>query len=154
MALVASPAYLREHGIPCSPLDLNQHTLIARRFLGGRVSPWVFRADDGSITTHEPESAALTLSAPETLVQAALDGMGIAQVGIYLAWKHLKAGALKVVLYGQHQPGAYEMVMQYPHRALMAPRVRTTLEYLLEAFSQDEALHVSLASLEAYVAIQ
>ncbi|HSW03940.1 LysR family transcriptional regulator [Aquabacterium sp.] len=153
LALVASPSYLAEHGVPVSPQDLDQHRLIARRFLGGPVSPWNFRSNDDSITTFEPAHAAvLTLSAPETLVQAACDGSGVAQVGVHHAWAHLQSGALKVVLHRQHDPGSYELVMQYPHRALMAPRVRVTLEHLLEAFARDEALHVPLEALEACMA--
>ncbi len=71
-------------------------------------------------------------------------GLGIAQVGVHHAWKHLSSGALKVLLLGRHDPGNYEMVMQYPHRALLAPRVRATLDYLLAAFAKDDALHVPL----------
>ena len=59
---------------------------------------------------------------------------------------------MKVVLHRQHAPGTYELVMHYPHRALVAPRVRVTLEHLLEAFARDEVLHVPLEALEAHVA--
>lgn len=153
MALVASPSYLAGLGIPDSPQDLGRHRLIARRFLGGQVSQWNFRSSDGSITTFDPAHVAvLTLSAPETLAQAACDGLGVAQVGIHHVWAHLVSGALKVVLYRWHDPGSYEMVIQYPHRALMAPRVRATLEHLLETFARDESLHVPLEALEAHIA--
>ena len=152
MALVASPDYLAHEGVPGSPQELARHKLIVRRFLGGRVSPWNFRGADGSVTTLDIESAVLTLSAPETLAQAASLGLGIAQVGVHHAWKYLLAGELKVVLLGQHDPGSYEMVMQYPHRALMAPRVRATIDYLLAAFAQDTALHVPLSDLRAFTA--
>ncbi|WP_417070596.1 LysR substrate-binding domain-containing protein [Niveibacterium terrae] len=150
MVLVASPEYLERKGTPHTPQQLDQHTLITRRFLGGKVSPWCFRAADGSITTQDPDHAMLTLSAPEALVQAACFGMGIAQVGVHHAWKHLSSGALKVLLLGQHDPGSYEMVLQYPHRALIAPRVRATIDYLLAAFANDEALHVPLEALAAH----
>ena len=151
MVLVASPAYLAQEGVPRTPQELKQHKLIARRFLAGKVSPWSFREDDGSITTLDPEPAVLTVSAPEASVQAACFGVGIAQVGVHHAWKHLSSGALKVLLLGRHDPGNYEMVMQYPHRVLLAPRVRATIDYLLAAFAKDEALHVPLEALKAYV---
>lgn len=151
MVLVAAPEYLAQHGIPHTPDGLLQHKLITRRFLGGKVSPWGFRAADGSLTTLDHEHAALTLSAPEALAQAASYGLGIAQVGVHHAWKYLKNGQLKVLLLGQHDPGHYQMVMQYPHRALVAPRVRATIDYLLAAFAKDEALHVPLEALASYV---
>lgn len=151
-ALVASPEYLARCGIPKTPADLANHHLIARRFLGGRVSPWGFRGNDGSLTTLEPDAAAVTLSAPEAQTQAALLGLGIAQVGVHHALAHLQAGALKAVLVGQHDPGNYEMVIQYPHRALVAPRVKATVEYLLDAFRQDASLHFPLERLADYAA--
>ncbi|WP_245965124.1 LysR family transcriptional regulator [Trinickia dinghuensis] len=151
--LVASPDYLAHHGVPRAPHELRAHRVIARRFLSGQISPWSFKAEDGSLTTFDPsDTAVLTLSAPESLVRAACDSAGIAQVGVHLAWAHLRSGALKVVLHRQHQPGNYEMVLQYPHRALLAPRVQATLDYLQEAFAKDERLHIPLNALRAYAA--
>ena len=68
------------------------------------------------------------------------------------ALAHLQAGALKAVLVGQHDPGNYEMVIQYPHRALVAPRVKATVEYLLDAFRQDASLYFPLERLADYAA--
>jgi DNA-binding transcriptional LysR family regulator len=151
LVVVASPAYLREHGAPQTVEALAQHRVIARRFLGGRVGLWNFRTADGSTETFNPSSAAvMTLSEPEAVIQAARAGVGIAQVAVHLAWQDLAAGALKVVLHDQHDPGTYEMVIQYPHRALLAPRVRATVDYLLEAFARDKSLHVPVESLKEY----
>lgn len=152
MVLIASPDYLERSGVPNSSEELSRHHLIARRFLGGRVLPWGFRALDGSLTTMEPENAAVTISAPEAQVQAAILGMGIAQVGLHHALTYLRDGRLKVVLFGKHDPGNYELVIQYPHRALIAPRVRATVEYLLAALKQDESLHCSKEQLALYQA--
>lgn len=150
LLLVAAPEYLAHKGVPRSPEDLLQHRLISRRFLGGRVSPWNFRTADGSISTLNLESATLTLSAPEALAQAASLGLGITQVGVHHAWPYLKAGKLKPILLDIHDSGNYEMVIQYPHRALIAPRVRVTIDHLLDAFRHDDALNVPLAELRRF----
>lgn len=150
MVLVASPDYLETYGTPRIPEDLRRHNLIARRFLGGKLTSWGFRMNDGSLTTMEPDSPVLTLSAPEAQIQAACLGMGIAQVGVHHALESLRSGKLKTVLFGQHDPGSYELVIQYPHRALIAPRVRATVEYLLAAFKQDESIHYSLDEMQHY----
>lgn len=151
--LVASPAYLARQGVPKAVADLQHHQVIGRRFLGGTVAPWSFRGQDASIISLEPaDSAVLTLSSPEALVQAAVAGAGIAEVGVHLAWADLVAGRLKIVLHRHHHRGTYEMVIQYPHRALIAPRVRVTVDYLLDAFAKDVALHVPLKALAAYAA--
>jgi DNA-binding transcriptional LysR family regulator len=148
--LVASPEYLSRYGIPKTHNDLKHHRLISRRFLGGRISPWGFTSEDGSLSLFEPEQAVITLSAPEALTQAAAAGLGIAQVGIHHAYKYLEQGKLKVVLFGQHDPGQYEMVIQYPHRSLIAPRVKVTVDYLLKHFENDESLHIHPGKLSMY----
>src|SRR5579864_8475399 len=40
--VVASPEYLRRHGRPTVPKDLQAHNCIRRRFGSGALSPWVF----------------------------------------------------------------------------------------------------------------
>ncbi len=148
--LVASPHYLAQNGAPESPDALCEHRLIARRFLGGRVNVWRFLNQDGSIINFEPTPAVLTLSAPEASLQAALSGVGIAQVAMHNAIEYLERGELHIVLASHYDSGSFELVIQYPHRALIAPRVRVTIDYLLEAFKQDKNLHYPLSQLSQY----
>lgn len=150
VALVASPSYLKKHGIPKRRDDLHSHRKIAVRFLNGGVSRWMFNGVNGQPEEHEPDSPALIVSSPEAAAQAALHGIGIAQVGIHHVWEDLRKGRLKVLFVGQHHNGGRELVLQYPHRALIAPRVRVTVEFLLERFSKIEALHASPRDLRAY----
>lgn len=150
--LVAAPGYLAEHGIPRTFEELAGHRLLARRFLGGRFVPWEFRTVEGGTVIYDTSSAVMKLSSPEAVAQAALAGAGIGNVGVHHAWHHLRSGHLKVLLLDIHLPGSFEMTLQYPHRALMAPRVRATVEYLLEEFAKLEELHVPLASLSEYQA--
>lgn len=152
LVLVASPNYLRKHGIPQGLGDLDKHSLIVRRFLGGRVSPWNFRDLSGGIRSLDLGHAALMLSAPEASLQAAVAGMGIAQVGVHQAWRYLLSGQLKALMVGVHDHGNYEMVLQYPHRSLIALRVKSCVDFLLEAFGQDDALHVPLSELQRFLA--
>lgn len=148
--LVASPQYLSQYGVPQTPEDLKNHKLIARRFLGGRINPWGFKNDDGSLFLMEPDRPVITLSAPETLIQAAISGLGIAQVAVHHAHQLLEQGTLHIVLFDAHDSGNYEMVVQYPHRALIAPRVKATVEYLLNHFENDPSLHIPLEALAQY----
>lgn len=152
LVLVASPSYLNSHGVPKRPEDLLRHRLITRKFLGGRISPWNFKAKDGSVNALNVEHSVLTLTSPETVARSALLGGGIAVVGVHHVWRHLQVGDLKVLLWKCHDPGGFELTLQYPHRAWVAPRVRVTVDYLLEKFSQMDELHVPLASLAEYTA--
>lgn len=152
LVLVASPAYLERYGVPRSPEALSGHRLLTRRFLGGRVLPWNFRAADGSITTLNTDGAVMTLSSPETLAEAARAGAGIAEVGVHHVWKALRSGELRLLLLDSHDPGSFEMTLQYPHRALLAPRVRVTVEHLLATFACQEELHVPAEALRQFAA--
>ena len=152
MVLVASPAYLERHGIPKTIDDLDQHRLIAVRFLNGKMTAWNLRHAQGSINNPQPRDPALFLSAPEGAVEAARLGLGIAQVGVHHASRYLKEKQLKIVLGAEHAAGNRQMVLQYPHRALLAPRIKATVDFLLEELAQTESLHIPLTSLHAFYA--
>jgi len=152
--LVASPAYLKAHGTPQRPADLDQgHRLIAVRYLNGATSPWSLRPALGKPPQERsPSPAALVVSDPLAAVQAAVAGVGIAQTGAHHAWPHLQAGRLRVVLPRHHESGKRAMVLHYPHRALLAPRVRAVVDYLLHHLAQDAALHMTPAQLAPHAA--
>jgi DNA-binding transcriptional LysR family regulator len=136
--LVASPRYLASHGTPAHADDLSQHRLIGLRFLSGRVAPWQFRA--GSRRVAVQPDAALWLSSPEAVLDAALLDMGIAQVGWHHAADALRSGAVQQVLKAQHVPGAVPLSLFYPHRVGLAPRVRAVVDHLWSALRADPRL--------------
>ncbi|WP_206243687.1 LysR family transcriptional regulator [Novosphingobium terrae] len=152
MVLVASPDYLARHGIPRHGPDLQNHRLIAVRFLDGRTSAWSIRTADGGVAELVPDPAALIISDPEAAMLAAVDGLGIAQVGLHYAWPLIRAGRLRILLPEQRHATAREMVLLYPHRALIAARVRATIDFLMEEFGTIEALHVTDRDLTAFLA--
>jgi DNA-binding transcriptional LysR family regulator len=151
MVCVASPAYLRKHGAPISPNDLHAHRIIALRFSSGASAPWEFRIK-GAVTTFETAAPALVLSDSESVGDAAVLGVGIARVSLHFAWPHLQAGRLKLVLLPFNDPGQREMVLHYPHREFVAPRVRAFVEYMLQAFSKDPSLQADATALKAFAA--
>ena len=150
--LVASPAYLAAHGIPRSSADLPHHRLIQVRFLNGRRLPWHLGNADGVREEFEAPSPVLTVSAPDAAVEAALRGIGIAQVGVHHSWHLLREGRLKIVIPSYYDAGESELSLQYPHRALVAPRVKVTVEFLLEKLGQVESLHATPTSLQEFAA--
>ena len=151
VCLAASPAYLAQHGTPRRSEDLDTHRIIMRHLLGGKLMPWHFRGADGALHPYTAARRALTLSDPEAITRAALDGIGIAEIPLYLAWPHLQAGRLKTLLADSHHEGSYRLVLQYAHRNL-APRVRAVAEYLLEKLGKEPALHAGKDELNAFAA--
>jgi len=51
-----------------------------------------------------------------------------------------------------HYSAPRTLALQYPHRSLVAPRVRATVDYLLEAFKDIDAQHVSWERVRALAA--
>lgn len=148
---VASPAYLRKHSAPQTPDDLHAHRIIALRFASGMTAPWEFKVK-GKATTFEPHAAALTLSDTEAVGDAAVMGLGITRVSTHFAWNHLQSGKLKVLLLPFNNPGTREVVIHYPHRSFVAPRVKAFVAFLLETFKAERSLHVALEDLRDYAA--
>ena len=145
VVLLASPAYLREAGVPAAPEDLATHRCAAVR-LKGAVAPWRFVLPGGRRREFEPQPQ-ITTSDPETLVDLALAGAGIVQAGLHHALAHLRAGRLKLLLPGQHDPGRREIVVHYPHRRYLAPRVRVVVDALTAHFNAAAELHLGVDQL-------
>lgn len=144
VALLASSAYLKRAGVPASPEDLRTHRCATVRFAGEPPQVWRFLRPGGRRFDLTP-AAPITTSDPETLVELALAGAGVVQVGLHHALPHLRAGTLKLLLPGVHDPGKREIVVHYPHRQYLAPRVRVVVDGLLAHFAAARDLHLSVA---------
>jgi DNA-binding transcriptional LysR family regulator len=92
--LVASPRYLERRGIPQSPEDLKQHACL-RYLQAGRARSFLF-ADGTSIITEGP----FDTDDGNHLLEAALQGAGIAQFMRFAIEDDLAAGRLVIVLPG------------------------------------------------------
>jgi DNA-binding transcriptional LysR family regulator len=148
VALLASTGYLRRAGVPASPADLDSHRCAVVRFANGRSSEWRFLRARGPSVDYTPK-AALTTTDPEGMIDLALAGAGIVQAGLHHALPHLRAGKLKLLLCGLHDAGEREIVVHYPHRQYLAPRVRVVVDALLAHFSAAKDLHLTLADVLA-----
>jgi DNA-binding transcriptional LysR family regulator len=144
--MVASPAYLKKYGTPKTPDDLYQHQIIMLRFATGVSVPWNLRVK-GKVVSFEAPSPSLILTDTAAVGDAAVMGLGITLVSQHFAWPHLQAGRLKVVLHSFNEPGTRELVLHYPHREHVAPRIRAFVEYALETLQSDPTLQVSAKSL-------
>jgi DNA-binding transcriptional LysR family regulator len=111
--LVASPEYILEHGLPDSPKSLKEHRFIAFSIHGG-TSEWKYRDKNGKHGSIRLEGA-FKANTAEMMLQAALDGVGIALLPIFTIATHLKSKQLVRVL------PAYETSPTLQINALMPP---------------------------------
>lgn len=127
--VIASPAYLARHGTPAVPEDLQAHRCIGFNFR--RRQPWWPFARDGQVFDF-PVAAAVECNNGDTVVQLALDGVGIARVGRFNVEGLLASGQL-VELLASCNPGDVE-----PFHALflggstLPARVRVFIDFLAE----------------------
>ncbi|HVO05963.1 MAG TPA: LysR family transcriptional regulator [Burkholderiaceae bacterium] len=125
LVLVGAPEYLQRHGTPHVLADLVAHrTILFRMPTSGRDRPLQF----GRGVTLHPEEG-LRFNDGEAIVQAAVLGLGLAQVPDCMAAADLSAGRL-VELLPRHRPPAMPIHAVMPANRLVPPRVRVLLDAL------------------------
>lgn len=115
---VASPAYLARADIPRTPDELRRHRCIRQRLASGKSYRWEFAKGAQSLAIEV--QGPLTLNKNPLMVEAAIDGAGIAYVPEPYACDALAAGTLQTVLedWSPHVPG---LCLYYPgHRHVPA----------------------------------
>ncbi len=95
-AIVAAPVYFDSHPKPTSPRDVVDHHCIRFRHRGEGVYKWEFDKGDESLAIAVHGS--LLLDELDLVIQAALDGAGLAWVVEDRITEHLASGALVRVL--------------------------------------------------------
>jgi len=153
VVLVASPAYLRRAGVPRSVDELAQHRCAVVRFPGAAPSPWRFVRPGSKRSVEVTPEAPLSASDPEAMIDLALAHAGIAQAGLHHALPYLRSGRLKLVLVDLHDAGQREIVLHYPHRQYLAPRVRVVVDALLAHFAQASDLHLMPRDVAQFAAV-
>lgn len=130
LVLVAAPGYLRRHGTPAALQDLAAHRHIVYRLpSSGRDRPQEFRVGRRTVEMHPAHSA--RFSDGEAIVQAALLGLGLAQVPDNMADAELAAGRL-VELLPRHRPPEMPIHAVMPAQRMVPARVRALLDMLHE----------------------
>jgi len=127
MAVVGSPAYFRRHPRPLKPRDLHDHACIRFRLPSGSIYRWEFEKK-GEVLEVEVDGP-LTLSDQQVMLQAALDGAGLAIVLESHARAHLKARQLVRVLadWCAPFPGYF---LYYPSRRQVPAGLRAFIDMM------------------------
>ena len=127
----AAPAYLRAHGVPAVPGDLEAHACVGYApATGPAVSGWQFLRD-GAVydVAIRPR---LRVNDAKALLVAALDGYGIAFIAEDLAREGLRSGRLIKVLPGFDTPSRAVHVIYHPDRR-QTPKLKRFIAAVVEA---------------------
>jgi DNA-binding transcriptional LysR family regulator len=125
--IVGSPAYLARKKRPVRPDDLRHHACLRWRRSGGAIALWSLNDQGRAIEI--AVSGPLIANDFPTMLGAALEGVGLAQVPEPIAAAAVKAGRLVHVL-EKFAPMAPGMFLYYPGRAQMMPKLRAFIDHV------------------------
>lgn len=125
--VVGNPEYLRRRGRPGRIEDLRQHACLRMRRSDGSIAPWSFV--NGNTPVEAIVSGPLIAHDFPTILAAAAEGMGLAQVPGPIAGGLVKAGKLVQVLapFALTAPGVF---LYYPSRHQMLPKLRAFIDHV------------------------
>jgi DNA-binding transcriptional LysR family regulator len=125
--VVGSPEYLRRRGRPERIDDLRQHACLRIRRSNGSIGPWSFV--NGNKPIEAIVSGPLIAYDFPTLLGAAVEDMGLAQVPEPISASLVRAGKLACVLepFAPMAPGVF---LYYPSRHQMMPKLRAFIDHV------------------------
>ncbi|CAB3708300.1 LysR family transcriptional regulator [Paraburkholderia rhynchosiae] len=129
MIVCASPAYARIHGLPRHVDALAEHRCINLRTGSGRIKEWEFKVD--GVAQRRLPVAQHTFNDADLILQAVLDGLGIAQLPAYQVCDLLGARQLIACL-AHHAPDDGGHYICYLSRKHLPARIRVFVDYMTE----------------------
>ena len=127
MLVCASPDYARRHGLPSSVDELAAHQCINFRLASGRIYEWEFKV--GGVLRKFAAKAGMTFNDADLVLQAVLDGQGIAQMAGYQICDLLRTGKLVSCLV-QYAPDDRGHYLCYLNRKHLPSRIRVFIDYM------------------------
>jgi DNA-binding transcriptional LysR family regulator len=127
LIVVGSPAYFAGRSRPRHTDDLRQHACLRWRRSGGALALWSF--NDNGHAIEIAVSGPLIASDFPTMLGAAVEGMGLAQLPEPMAAEGLRAGRLVHVLepFAPVIPGVF---LYYPGRRQVMPKLRAFIDHV------------------------
>jgi DNA-binding transcriptional LysR family regulator len=127
LTVVGSPDYLRRRQRPQRIDDLRRHACLRMRRSNGSIAPWSFV--NGNEAVEAVVSGPLIANDMPTMLGAAVEGLGLAQVPDPIAAGAVKAGKLVRVLepFASTAPGVF---LYYPGNRQMMPKLRAFIDHV------------------------
>ncbi len=127
LAVVGSPDYLLRRQRPELIDDLRQHACLRMRRSNGSIAPWSFLSGNEAVEVNV--SGPFIASDLPTMLGAAVEGLGLAQVPGPIAASAVKMGKLVRVLepFASLAPGVF---LYYPGHRQMMPKLRAFIDHV------------------------
>jgi len=127
IVICASPEYLKTHGEPSTPADLEQHDGFSYSYASS--SFWTFNGKQTPIKMN----FRLRANNGDVLVKAGIDGLGILLTPRFIGGTAIAQGLLTPILtdYELESAGIYAVYQQQRH---LPQRIRVFIDYLVDSF--------------------
>lgn len=126
--VVASPQYLERHGVPEHPHDLLRHACICvRHVTTGQIERWEFARGQDRLKL--AVSGRMILNDSATLVQAAIDGLGVAYMISGYIERFVQSGRL-VRLLADWSPALPGLTLYYADRRRVPLKLRALIDFV------------------------
>jgi DNA-binding transcriptional LysR family regulator len=128
---VASPEYLNRRGVPDNPSELKLHSIIGST---GIMSSYDWHYKHGEKRGHVQLHPRLEVNDAATALEAAKAGEGVTMAVSYMVAEQVRTGLL-VPLLTEYMPPASPIHLVYPQSKIVAPKVRTFLDFATDQLS-------------------
>ncbi|MEW6996146.1 LysR family transcriptional regulator [Colwelliaceae bacterium BS250] len=137
LSLVASPEYLKQHGIPQHFSELAAHSLVEVQ--AGSLTPdWKF-VENGKVI-NQRISSKLRVNSHQAAINAAVAGFGIARVISYQITNELAQNKLKFILENFEEPPLPINIIHREDR-LSSAKVRSLIDLLAKNLQNNSAFN-------------
>ncbi|MFC7287303.1 LysR family transcriptional regulator [Herminiimonas glaciei] len=127
----ASPTYLKKHGIPLVPRDLQNHNCILLRESDEIYGSWHFSSGNKQETVKV--RGTLSANDGECATTWALDGHGIVMRSEWDIAPYLRSGRLRVILAEWKLPPA-DVYIVFPTKNHLSAKTRALVDFMLKTF--------------------
>ena len=117
----AAPSYTANHGAPTKIADLKHHKVLKYSYLSNQSG-------------FEGKETPVISNSGELLAKTAKAGIGVVMAPGYIVNTAIESGEL-TALFSLHETDDLALYALYPHRRLLSFKVKTFIEYLVEAFA-------------------
>lgn len=128
-AVVASPRYIEQAGMPKVPGDLAFHRCFNFNFKRS-MDEWPFKIDGRVV--YLPVRGGILTNNGETMRQLTIDGIGISRLGLFHVIEDLKAGRLVELLAAFNGEDAEDIHAIFSSQKYLPARARVFIDFLVE----------------------
>ncbi|AGK59345.1 LysR family transcriptional regulator [Hyphomicrobium denitrificans 1NES1] len=138
VVIVASPDYLKKHGTPQNPAELANHRCLSYGHTTS-MQRWHLKENDRPISVSI--GSCLSSNNGDALRDAAVKGIGIAQLPTFIVGKDIAENRLQVVL-PDYEPDDLTIHALYAPNRYLAAKTRVFIDFLVDRFGKTPSWDV------------